>query len=455
MFDTSVSIAPFYVYSLPIPPIFDDPRLNAAAQVVLSKVAIRGRERVAIGAQWGRATFSKITRNGAREWVWDAVRSGLLEKGVLVEHAHYVPGFKSKAYSLSPEYMYVPTRVIESPHITWKAPSAPASGHAATSPALPTKLAPAVNVHPWASESLQRVALDVPRLVRDMLLARGVPTKLADELSQGTGTASEATTEKRFATADFNTICDAIAAHAGPMADWEDSRDLTPVWQCWVDGNTWLYRDPAGQRLHTPITNMARKHRKYLYAVSEPAGTRYVEIDAVNSQVLFVAALVAKEMSAADIVAGDAADFAYTARMGLFYERSFTAVYGRTPTIAERDAWKATVMSTWLYATPQVQANSKEGAAIGALWPSVHTWLLARKRRDGVAAVPCEMQRLEASIWIDQLIPLLAAREIVAWTIHDCVIVPEHAEETVRELIWQAYEAAQVPAPILRTTYTD
>ncbi len=428
MFDTSVSSSPFHVYSLPIPALFPNPRLNMAAHLVLSKIASRGRDKVAISAQWGRDTLSKVMIDSTRKWVWDIVRDGLVQNNVVHEDSHYIPGLRAKTYSLTPEYMYVPTRVITSPHITWKPRDTTSHRSANGVGSVPS----------WAMESLTSAALDVPRLVHDLVVSRGVPTELAGQLGR---------TGSRFVTADFNAICDAIHEYAGAMADWQDSRDLTPVWQCWVDGDTWAHRDPSGNRLHTPITNMARKHRKYLYSVNEPVDTRYVEIDAVNSQVIFVASLALR-----DLRSRDATSFADTAYAGQFYEVTFRAVHNRDMLLHERDAWKTSVMATWLYATPQVQANSKEGRAIGALWPNVHTWLLERKKRDGVAAVPCDMQRLEASIWVDNLIPRLGEARITVWTVHDCVIVPERAASTARELITSAYTAANIVAPVLRTT---
>jgi hypothetical protein len=299
----------------------------------------------------------------------------------------------------------------------------------------------------WAMSCLHAATFDLEGAVTEILLCAGVDKDTADALA---------------AECDFNKIADAIRAHTNEVYEGKATERMVALWRWQVDHQTWARRDQSGHRLHTaisslannenpktkrgaPVDNSGKKHAGLRQFLSlGPLGDddgALVEIDAVNSQMVFVAKLAVDELGT-----DDAREFAEVCYGGRFYEESFFTVKGRYPTHEERKAWKGSVMGAWLYGEMNAQQFSKTGVALAARWPSVHGMIFGTKKEHDTAELPCRMQQLEAALWIDQLVPALAAAKVPMLTVHDCVIVPASKAATARKIIEDIYEKAGMTA---------
>lgn len=415
--DTVTECVPAVYVPMGTAELFDDPRLSSAAVDVVDRLGDRdpGDPGVSINKVWATDRYGKIGPRGKQQLVWSVVKDGLIDRGVVEAGRSYVPGQRAKRYKLTEEW-------AQKPKVRRPAPiSSPRHKGDGARP-----------VPPWARYCLDMAKCDLSRAVYDHMVSYGVDTETARELSLEP---------------DFNAIVSALAKSTDPQTCAVASREMVPLWRWQVDGVTWAFRDERGHRLHTPVTNLPSMWRPYLRFGGKAQSPGLVEIDAVNSQMVFAAALAVDALGTPDARA-----FADCCGAGLFYETTFSACYGRAPSPAERESWKRKIMGAWLYADIHVQRNSKEAAAVRSLWPSVDRWILERKVSEGESAVPCDMQQREAAIWVDRLIPALAERSIPVWTVHDCAIVPaEHAaiaEAEIRAL----YAAAGIRATLKTKT---
>lgn len=382
--------------------LFTEARLNACAVDIVNRIG--SEQGATIDRGWACSYYGQIGERGKQQWVWYTVRESLIDRGVMEAGRSYIPGARAKRYKLTAEWAAKPKK-------RYPAPADETREQREGARPVPS----------WAAACLHAARFDLAAACSTLMLAAGVEGDKARELS---------------AALDFNAIGEEIERAAGTAHAAQATDRMATLWRWRVDGNAWAFRDPSGHRLHTPITNLHRPLRAHLDFGALASSPALVEIDARNSQVVFLAAIAVRELGTADARA-----FAAVCYSGRFYEESFAAVYGREPSAAERDAWKAKVMGAWLYAEAHVQKNSKEGQAIGALWPNVHTWILERKRAGGVAALPCDMQRTEAGLWIDRLVPALEAARVPVFTIHDCAIVPADATDTALTIVRGLYSA--------------
>jgi hypothetical protein len=395
-------------------------KVQAASLDVLDRVASIP-EGVRIATREAEVRYGSVGGRGAQVRVWHVVRDGLIAAGVIERTGTHIAGVRSQRYTLTDAWsdrprVRVPGTVRE-----------------------PGDREGAAPVPGWGMSCLYAATFDLPAMLVAELTDAGVGEDKARELAGAP---------------DYNAIVSAVRSAGGAELATTVSSRLTTLWRWRVDGRPWGFRDRSGLRLHTPITNLAKRWRRYLgFGPLTPDGIGgLVCIDAKNSQPGILAMLAARERPTAD-----ALHMQQVCAEGKFYEVTFHAVHGRWPTPAEREDWKETVMSTWLYADGVCQLKSREGKALAALWPTVHQWMLDQKlgcKRgdDGELTfnytrdLPCKMQQAEAELWIDALIPRLEAERIPVFTVHDSAIVADvHAARTL-EIIEELYAARGILA---------
>ena len=444
--NTAVAVLPAGV--LDVLPSCDEPVLRAALVDVVHTLAaptLAGRPAseddvyMCLNAEAQRDRYGRPTVDGRRMWAWDYARDTLLGLGVIeVEtsasgKALYIKGKRSKAYRLTERWRSAAPTLVERGPDLWVPPAergAPARDDGST--AL---------IDDWWSACLARARFDLPAAVADILAWVGAEPCPADapwetlrgavaEASPSQATLDEVEAKRRRK--DKRPADEIARAKAlGQLLH-------VVAWQRY--GHSYMYRDPAGLRLHTPITSLASRLRGYLSFEDEAGGLSV--IDAANSQMVFLAA-AALEATKAD----DALEFRDVCAAGMFYERSYELLHGTTPSPAQRKAWKPRVMGSVLYARQHVQERSREALAFESRWPSVSRWMLAQKDT-GTRDLPCLMQRRESAVWIDALGPELARRGIVAVSVHDSVIVPTRYAAEVSALLHELYRASGLKAKL-------
>lgn len=451
--------------------------------------------------------YGRTGKRGEQQWVWYVVIDRLKSLGVVEVIEPAICGVQSKSYALTLEYVARPLVRVPDDSALKPVPQRE------TAKPIPR----------WAAACLAAATFDMAGAVRCRLSSLGIPEETATPLS---------------ASLDFNAIRDTIRAHAESLVPADERDDIVtikrgkrsvkltrakhagnaaaarftsefkPLWRWRVDAmdiddedtDARAWRDWSGFRLHSPITQIDSDLRPFLgFGGLDPADSGLVQIDAVNAQAVFLAALIVAEQPDSD----DARRFLDTCGRGRFYEETFAALYGREPSRStepdkrvkyrkprktpdpetgrmysirwgsERDAWKRRMMGAWLYAHAATQQVTAEGIAIGGLpydadpededddggevvsglWPDVHAYMLRRKlswKRDedgvlrpgGARELPIAMQRAESALWIDAIVPALERAGVPVWTIHDSAIVPADRADEALAVIEAAYSDA-------------
>lgn len=239
-------------------------------------------------------------------------------------------------------------------------------------------------------------------------------------------------------------------------------KGLASIWY-WVRADEhWCLRDPAGRRLHTPVTSLLTELRP---ALKLCGSDRLVSLDLKCSQLVIAASWMRLDGE------GDAPDAALwldiaenggkNGRLDLYQQTYAECHGGLIPDAKQRKAWKKALFQDWWYAREQVQTNSEIGKQLAAAFPTVHAWILrkkgqeegaARKKRPH-AAFPIELQRRESAIFIDDLALRLQAAGIVAVTVHDSVVVREEDAEIAERLMRDALASLGVRVQVERSNY--
>ncbi|WP_434417769.1 hypothetical protein [Nannocystis pusilla] len=379
---------------------------------LIDKIARRSGEEdegARIHAEESRRRYGRIGPD--KRWIFDIIRVDLVSRGI-IRCTRWADKDRnqSRMYKLTAEWRDRPRRQYPTP-IERETPRRP-----------DTRETP-----PWARYCVEIATFDLAGMLREIMTFAGVSADKALELS---------------AALNFNAIADEIERVAGSAAAVAATEHMAQVWRWRIDGQCKIGRDPNGERLHTPVTNLGGVWRAHL-------GFRGVDglvcIDARNSQMPLVASRAVADLgNAAD---ESTRDFVSVCAAGGFYEETYRECNGRPfADEGEREAWKSQIMKDWFYCSATHQARTAAGRVLAKRWPQIHAWLLAYKRAHGVTALPCAMQKWEASLWIDQLVPALAARSIPVLTVHDSVLVPADREAEVMELIKSIYATAEIRA---------
>ena len=346
--------------------------------------------------------YGRFGKRGGQSYVWDKVRDELEAQRIIAQTSGYVVKLRAKKYALELSWRNRPRLRVENPI----GPRYPRESNCP----IPTPI--------WLEDHIAGAQIDTIAATRFLLHEVGADTTTAQALAEH---------------GDFNEIGRAVRAHAGLVAAHAVTDRLVPMYRWQRDGHTWTTRDPNGWRVHTPISNLPAELRPFLRfgAVAEPLA----EIDATNSQAVFLAAVAHRELACTETE-----EFADICGRGQFYEETYRVVYGVYPTREQRSGWKERIFETWLYANLGCQVGSPIGRSIGARFPTIHKWMGDIKRANGTAHLPCAMQRAEAHLWIDTLVPRLEMHGIPAFTVHDCIIVPESASRVSLGLIEALYD---------------
>lgn len=374
--------------------------------------------------------------DGRRPWVWPQVQRDLCAAGIIeawssaTSDASYQPGACSKSFRLGRRW-----RAVEGLEVIARTAAEVLPSPAAPAPARED--GSVVEVGSWLERCVLAVEVDLLGALRAIFERYGVTEPATLDLASVLAAISTSTAPASLLASLEEEREKGDSRSAQSIARAQAAARVRHLWAWRVLGKVGLHRDPAGHRLHTPITRLASELRPFLTF----NGERLVALDAKNSQMCLLARAALKATNNA----ADAVDFFEVCGRGAFYEQSYHAVHGRYPTPEERRQWKRRVMGIWLYATAGCMSHDADALALAKRWPNVHVWMWARKQ-GGVRELPCAMQREEAAIWIDQLGPELERLGCMGLTAHDSVMVPASREAEVRAVLERLYDAAGVRA---------
>ena len=254
---------------------------------------------------------------------------------------------------------------------------------------------------------------------------------------------------------------------------------------------TWFKRDSFGHRLHHPVTTMPKEYRQYLRFKEHP-DDRLVVLDIKNSQP-YMSAIISK-----DLINGylpefrpmfehldryeQKPDFLLYRKLcveGRLYEFLMEGMGYDTKNLQTSHKIRAHIkelfFSSVLFSRTRVFGEkSRFRESFRMCFPAVHKMFQAikqmdasvlpdlkeiirptgkkfkyEKSSDSYKLIACLMQRIEAALVYEVIVPRLLAEEIKCICIHDSFIVhPMHANRT-RQIITESFENLGLPVPAL------
>lgn len=216
------------------------------------------------------------------------------------------------------------------------------------------------------------------------------------------------------------------------------------------DGHLFFKKNKTNGRIDTNLTSLKKELKQFI------AIPNLYQIDIVNSQPLFLFFLIKKFMAGLKHNPNISTIYSYLCsrnftleldkylnwcRFGQFYENLKNEFNLTTKRTIDRD--KVKTMTYTILFSPNDAAYAKEANNVFKLiFPGIYRFIYDYKK-DGHNRLAIDLQKLESSMCIDVIVPLLSAKGIKHYTIHDAWLMDGldryHAEQIIKEAFFKEY----------------
>ncbi|OGX87053.1 hypothetical protein BEN47_12145 [Hymenobacter lapidarius] len=211
--------------------------------------------------------------------------------------------------------------------------------------------------------------------------------------------------------------------------------------------------DPES-RVFTMLTSLATESRANLYHVDYP-GERLFNLDIRNCQPFLLNVLLKRRYADNGLpYPADVMRYRQQTAVGMFYEDTANA-HGLSATAKrERKEFKGRMFGSVFFGETRHTEASQLGQWFMKNYPSVYALIWASKRHD-YTQLAIKLQRIEAGLVVDTVLPALQAQGIWCASIHDSIICRERDVPVAMALLSQAFEAAAGIAPSIEAVPLD
>jgi hypothetical protein len=279
-------------------------------------------------------------------------------------------------------------------------------------PARRKKAGPAV--HPWLVESYARLGLDTTACLAEL-------TRLGGFTCAPDFEGVRAAIESMEGAAVVFTKAGEVAKKqpADPRDQWRSKVDALAKWRtAGLHLEHTLYRDASVGRLFSAVTDLPSWARSRLTIDGEPVVSLDIRACGLTIQAAMMrragADTDADVRVVCDLIEGPTRDP---------YASLAALLLGGPQGDEDREGFKGRVLKDLWFSSIGAQLRSPIGVAVSERLPGFHEYLLRAKRTTGHGELASQTMRVESSLVIDLLPPVLAAEGIALATVHDCVIV--------------------------------
>ncbi|QEM10194.1 hypothetical protein [Mucilaginibacter rubeus] len=189
---------------------------------------------------------------------------------------------------------------------------------------------------------------------------------------------------------------------------------------CFYLNDTYCRRNRNTHRVYSSVTSMPGRYRDFL----EFEGLTLYQIDLKNAQILLSVSKIIEEFRAeyGDIepLTTDIRDFKHLAETGKFYEYMANRIGVDITNEKLRSKFKEMFFKEIFYSKNSNRATQLKHA-FNLAFPTVAAIIRHIKRHD-YRQFAIQLQRLEASIFIDEVLRELYSMNITAFSIHDSIV---------------------------------
>ncbi|WP_310394118.1 hypothetical protein [Hymenobacter sp.] len=201
--------------------------------------------------------------------------------------------------------------------------------------------------------------------------------------------------------------------------------------------------DPRS-RVFTTLTSLATPSRAFLYHAQYP-GEKLFNLDIRNSQPFLLNVLLQRRYQDQALPA-DAACYRRETAAGAFYNLAADAHGLQAEEYRARKEFKGKMFGSVFFCKTKHTEGSRLGQWFMANYPSVYALVRAGKA-ESYKHLAVELQRIEAGLVVDTVLPALHQRGIWAASIHDSVVVRERDVPVAEALLRAAFAEAAGLAP--------
>lgn len=213
-----------------------------------------------------------------------------------------------------------------------------------------------------------------------------------------------------------------------------------------------LIVDSIAGRVHTNVSNLPKKLRKFLSYKNEPL----VEIDLANSQPFFLNLLILRyytetyslSCSGSNYLSygnqnnkivpftpKDVIKYKELTSQGMLYEY----LMDKMNIDEDRKKFKVRFFKKILYCKENENYIPKERRQFRKLFPNVAK-IISHFKKDDYKQFAINLQKAEADIMINKIVPRLAEKKIFVLTIHDSILTTHENSETVKKIILDEFK---------------
>lgn len=256
-------------------------------------------------------------------------------------------------------------------------------------------------------------------------------------------TAREKATEEQPSTLTwYQALVDSVTA--------SHDRNLVTVEQLATGHYQPVTRPDEESRVFTFLSSLATKSRADLYHADYPE-ERLFNLDIRNSQPFLLNVKLKQRYADNGLpYPADTQRYRQETAEGMFYEKSADAHGLKADEDRARKEFKGRMFASLLFCKIQHTEKSTLGQWFIKHYPHVYALIWAGKRHD-YTQLAIEMQRIEASLVVDTVLPALQARGIWCASIHDSIICLERDVPVAMALLSQAFEDAAGIAPSIES----
>lgn len=222
-----------------------------------------------------------------------------------------------------------------------------------------------------------------------------------------------------------------------------------------IDAKYWFFTvDETAGRVHNNITNLSRNLRPYLRYKKQ----KLVEIDITNSQPFLFNILINQYLSSYSISEGntessiilsyvhpDVELYRDLTMRGMFYKYLMNSLGINE----DSSTFKVRFFSKVFFSRENPKYVYAERKQFKKLFPNVSI-IITHYKKDDYKNLAISLQRVEADIMINTIVPRLAQEGIYCLTIHDSILTTKDKVEQVKEIILDEFKMKYNLIPTVR-----
>lgn len=210
------------------------------------------------------------------------------------------------------------------------------------------------------------------------------------------------------------------------------------------DGYLFMRKNKTNGRVDSNLTSLKKELKQFIYPKN------LYQIDIVNSQPFFLYFLIERSDKEIKPNKDEMEKYLHWCRTGKFYENFYLEYNLTTGKTLDRPQVKK-IIYTILFGHNECQWAKPSNDVFKFIFPSIFKFVSDyKKEKHNKLAI--DLQKLESSLCIDVIVPMLNIAGVSHFTIHDAWLVDSTLRETAKNIVSEAFYKTMGTEPKLEET---